>query len=245
MSGRLARRRGTESMAQTGQTSPQHSPQRQHDRADASTDEIPLAPRWQAAIGILVLGFINFILPSDLTLGPRWLLPIIELILLVPLVVEGLTNRGLPPRIRRLLALILLGVVTVGMLGTVILLVLSLSNSATKAVALLRDAVLIWASNILVFALWYWEIDGGGPLKRREKGHQAADFLFPQQADGNSSGWVPHFLDYVFLAFTAATALSPTDTFPLSRAAKFLMMLEAIISMVVVVLLAARAVNIL
>jgi len=232
-------------MAQTGQTSPQHSPQRQNDRADASTDEIPLAPRWQAAIGILVLGFINFILPSDLTLGPRWLLPIIELILLVPLVVEGLTNRGLPPRIRRLLALILLGVVTVGMLGTVILLVLSLSNSTTKAVVLLRDAVLIWASNILVFALWYWEIDGGGPLKRREKGHQAADFLFPQQADGNSSGWVPHFLDYVFLAFTAATALSPTDTFPLSRAAKFLMMLEAIISMVVVVLLAARAVNIL
>jgi uncharacterized membrane protein len=232
-------------MAQTGQTSPQHSPQQQNDRADAAMDEIPLAPRWQAAIGILILGLINFILPSNLTLGPRWLLPAIELILLVPLVVEGLTNRGLPPHIRRLLALILLGVVTVGMVGAVILLVLSLSNSATKAVALLRDAVLIWASNILVFALWYWEIDGGGPLKRREKGHQAADFLFPQQADGNSSGWVPHFLDYVFLAFTAATALSPTDTFPLSRAAKFLMMLEAIISMVVVVLLAARAVNIL
>src|SRR6266581_4758280 len=84
---------------------------------------------------------------------------------------------------------------------------------------------------------------GGGPWKRHLSGHQAADFLFPQQVSGNS--WVPHFLDYLFLAFTGATALSPADTFPLSRLAKALMMIEAILSLTVVTVLAARAVNIL
>jgi uncharacterized membrane protein len=104
-------------------------------------------------------------------------------------------------------------------------------------------AALLWFFNILVFALWYWELDGGGPWKRHLSGHQAADFLFPQQVSGNS--WVPHFLDYLFLAFTGATALSPADTFPLSRLAKTLMMIEAILSLTVVAVLAARAVNIL
>jgi hypothetical protein len=76
-------------------------------------------------------------------------------------------------------------------------------------------------------------------------GHQAADFMFPQQADGNETGWVPEFVDYLFVAFTGATALSPTDTFPLTRPAKLLMMTEAMLSLIIIVLLAARAVNIL
>ncbi len=105
--------------------------------------------------------------------------------------------------------------------------------------------MLLWSFNVLVFALWYWEVDGGGPLKRHLSGHQAADFMFPQQAKGNTSGWAPHFLDYLFLAFTGATALSPADTYPLTRTAKALMMIEAIISVTVIVILVGRGVNIL
>ncbi len=112
-------------------------------------------------------------------------------------------------------------------------------------VILLRSAALLWGFNILVFALWYWEIDGGGPYKRHLAGHQATDFMFPQQADGNKTGWVSHFFDYLFLAFTGATALSPADTYPLTPLAKALMMMEAVLSMTIIVLLAARAVNIL
>jgi uncharacterized membrane protein len=114
-----------------------------------------------------------------------------------------------------------------------------------NAVTLLREATVLWCINILVFALWYWELDGGGPLERHQCGHQAADFLFPQQANGNPQQWVPHFLDYLFLAFTTATAFSPTDTMPLTRTAKASMMIEAILALTILVLLAARAVNIL
>ncbi len=111
------------------------------------------------------------------------------------------------------------------------------------ATNLLRAAALLWSFNILVFALWYWEVDGGGPWKRHLAGHRAADFLFPQQAAGER--WVPHFLDYLFVAFTGATALSPADTYPLTRRAKALMMVEAVLSLMVIGILIARAVNIL
>jgi uncharacterized membrane protein len=148
----------------------------------------------------------------------------------------------------RLLVLLLLGIMTLVLLSSVFLLVTTTTRypeAEKRAGSLLRDAALLWASNILVFALWYWELDGGGPFQRHLKGHQAGDFLFPQQANDNPSDWVPHFVDYLFLAFTGATAFSPTDTLPLSRMAKVLMMLEAFISLVILVVLAARAINIL
>ena len=106
-------------------------------------------------------------------------------------------------------------------------------------------ATILFAAIIVVFALWYWEIDGGGPYARHLKGHQAADFMFPQQVNRNDGSWAPYFLDYLFLAFTGATALSPADTFPLTRKAKGLMLIEAVLSMSIIVVLAARAVNIL
>jgi uncharacterized membrane protein len=233
-------------MAQADETRPQEVERTTTSPSSSIIPVVKLAPRWQALIGVIAIGILNAALPPSITFGPSWLLLAIELILMIPLVLEEFTSRTLPYRIRRTLALLLLGVVTFGLVITVALLIFTLSNNTpTQAIQLLRTAALTWVSNILVFALWYWEIDGGGPTKRHRQGHRAADFMFPQQADGNTSGWVPHFLDYVFLAFTAATALSPTDTFPLSRTAKALMMIEALISLVVVVLLAARAVNIL
>lgn len=204
---------------------------------------IPGTSRLAVLAGIIVLGILYFILPESLTIGPSWLLPTIEIVLMIPLVVLLFTN-NVPHIAIRLLSLALLAVVTIGLIGGIVLLIKSLPHN-TNATSLLRSAVLLWCSNVLVFALWYWEIDGGGPRQRHLAGHQAADLMFPQQADGNKSGWAPHFLDYVFVAFTGATALSPTDTYPLTRTAKMLMMIEACISLVIVALLAARAVNIL
>ncbi|MDQ6659770.1 MAG: hypothetical protein M3Z24_02250 [Chloroflexota bacterium] len=200
--------------------------------------------RWAAAAGAMAIGLLYLALPGHLTFGPNWLLLAIESPLVLLLLLLSLTHHPLPHITMRVLSLILLGIVTVGLAISIALLIITLPTDK-HASTLLRSAGVLWCSNILVFALWYWEVDGGGPLKRHLAGHLAADFMFPQQADGDVGNWAPHFLDYLFVAFTGATALSPADTFPLTRTAKGLMMLEAILSMIIIVLLAARAVNML
>lgn len=200
-------------------------------------------PTWEAILGILVVGVLYAALPAKLLIGPGWILLVIEIVLLLPVAFSLLTGKGLPQQAIRPFFFIMFAFLTLAEVLSIILLIATLSNER-YALYLLRAAALLWASNILVFGLWYWQIDGGGPLKRHLSQHQAADFMFPQQAEGNPGGWVPHFLDYLFLAFTASTALSPADTFPLTRPAKMLMMVESIIAMTIIVLLAARAVNI-
>ena len=214
------------------------TPPHEHERY---TDQ---APRWAAVIGTLAIGLLYLALPSHLTFGPSWLLLLIEVVLLLPLLFSWITHRPLPHLTIRILTLAILAAVTLSLIASVGLLIYTLPGNKQASV-LLRSAALLWVANILVFALWYWEIDGGGPHKRRLSGHKAADLMFPQQVDGNKSGWVPHFVDYLFVAFTGSTALSPTDTYPLTPPAKMLMMIQAIISMTVIVLLAGRAVNIL
>ena len=207
----------------------------------------PLATRWAALIGMVVIGIFYAFLPSRLVIGPNWLLLAIEAVFIIPLTIYLLSGRELSHATIRILVLVLLGILTLALAIGVLLLIVLISTEPrdVSAVILLRSAALLWGFNVLVFALWYWEIDGGGPYKRHQIGHQATDFMFPQQVDGNKSGWVSHFLDYLFLAFTGATALSPADTFPLTWLAKALMMVEALLSMTIIVLLAARAVNIL
>jgi uncharacterized membrane protein len=198
-----------------------------------------LISRWTAILGALAVGLLYLALPDYLTIGPNWLLLAVVGVLIIPF----FFIKKLPHITIRLFALAILAAVTLGLAGSIVLLIYRLPK-ATVGSILLRSAGLLWFSNILVFALWYWEIDGGGPKKRHEMNHQAVDFMFPQQADGNKTGWVPHFVDYLFVAFTGSTALSPTDTFPLTRRAKLLMMVEAILSLIIIILLAARAVNI-
>ena len=200
--------------------------------------------RLVAALVVVSIGVLFLALPAYLTLGPNWLLLAVEGVLFLPLVFFGYTKRLLSHKSIRILTLTMLGVATVALAGGIALLINTLPGN-NNAPLLLRSAALLWCSNVLVFGLWYWEIDGGGPLKRHLTGHKAADFMFPQQTDGNPGNWMPHFLDYLFVAFTGATALSPADTYPLTRVAKGLMMIEAILSLIVIVLLAARAVNIL
>src|SRR6266481_2231031 len=204
--------------------------------------EVVVVPSVTALIGILVTGLLYLVLPANLVIGPNWLLLVVEVVFVVPLAVDVLTAWNLSHKVRRLLVLVPLGVSTLALIVGVALLILTLPTD-THATNLLRTAALLWSFNILVFAMWYWELDGGGPWKRHLSGHHAADFLFPQQADGKS--WVPQFLDYLFVAFTGATALSPTDTYPLTRLAKALMMIEAVLSLTVIGILIARAVNIL
>lgn len=216
----------------------------QEQKSGPENEIAKMAPRWAAIVGVFAIGVLYALLPQRLRIGPNWLLLVLELIVLLPLGISLLTQRRFSHSTIRIYALILLGIVTLALAISILLLIISLPTNK-HATDLLGSAAILWAVNILVFALWYWEIDGGGPVKRHQSRHQAADFIFPQQVNGNDGSWAPHFLDYLFLAFTGSTALSPADTFPLTRPAKTLMMIEAILSLIIIVLLAARAVNIL
>jgi hypothetical protein len=227
----------------SGDQRQQDSPEDLTEKSSSNKTGENVAPGLAALVGMIVIGFLYAALPQKLIIGPNWLLLAIEAVFVAPLIFSLLTERGLSHRAKRNLVLVPLSITTLALVLGILLLIITLPTDR-HATNLLRSAALLWFFNILVFALWYWELDGGGPWKRHLSGHQAADFLFPQQANG-TTGWVPHFLDYLFLAFTAATALSPADTFPLTRAAKMLMMIEAVLSLTIIVLLAARAVNIL
>ena len=192
-------------------------------------------------IGVAFLG-----LPDGLTVGPNWLALALAVVILGPLAIVAFFQRP-SYHIARPLRAIVQGVLTVAMLSSVALLVIHLPDPAYQrafaAGGLLRAGALLWLSNILIFAVWYWEIDGDGPLHRHQRGHPAIDFMFPQQAAGKP--FAPGFVDYLFLAFCFATALSPADTAPLTARAKLLMMGEALLSIAIIVLLVARSVNIL
>ena len=207
-----------------------------------------LIQRLAATVGILSLGVLYLFLSDKLVPSfiPRWLPLLLDSILVLPFVYSLVMRRHLPQRLMRTLGFILAGIATFAVVASIVLLLVTLPTRAAKdSISLVRDAAILWISNILVFGLWYWELDGGGPLKRHKANHKAIDFMFPQQVDGDTNGWAPHFIDYVFLAFNTATAFSPTDTPPLSRSAKVLMMAESLISLIIVAGIAARAINIL
>lgn len=205
----------------------------------------PGMPRWPAIVALLVVGGLLAVVSDRLTLGPSWLPLAIVLVLAVPLTIATMRERH---DLGRALALSGLVTITIAVAASAVFLVRQLIEGPVEGGYLLTGAAAIWAANCLTFGLWYWEIDGGGPSKRRRDGHISTDFLFPQLqiGDGTSSGgWSPGFLDYLFVAWNASTAFSPTDTLILSRPAKILMMVQSLIALVTVVVLAARAINIL
>ena len=229
------------SMQQTDQQQDiEHQPNK---KSTQSTGNHHHLPYWAVMIVSLATGVIYALLPERLTIGPNWLLLAIETIIILPLVIARLLRHPLPHRLMRTTGFLSLGVLTTALVFGVFLMISTL-HTVTHGESLLLTAASMYIFNILVFALWYWEIDGGGPRGRHLAAHQATDFMFPQQADGNTRLWVPGFVDYLFLAFTAATALSPTDTYPLTPRAKMLMMIEAILALCILAVLAGRAVNI-
>jgi uncharacterized membrane protein len=208
-------------------------------------------PRWPALVALLGAGALYATLPSSLLVdGPRWLLAGLVLLLLVPSEISH--HRG-QHHLNQILGFVLNSVVTLAMIGSLALLIDALPEHRVNPRELLRSAAALWITNILIFASWYWRLDGGGPHARAQTpGHTDGAFLFPQMTmdpaaklAAGEHDWEPNFIDYLFLAFNTSTALSPTDVPVLSRWAKVLMMTQAIISLLVLVLLAARAVNIL
>jgi hypothetical protein len=199
-------------------------------------------PRWPAAVALLAIGALYAVLSEALTIGPRLFLLAFVAVLLVPLTTAHLRGSHL---LARRISLGVIGFVTVAVVVSTVLLVLSALSARTSAPALLRDAALLWIMNVATFSVWYWETDGGGPARRHQGGHRSGDFLFPQMnlGGGVARGWSPGFLDYVFLAFNTSTAFSPTDTAVLSRRAKVLTMLQALLSLVILAVLVSRAIN--
>ena len=210
---------------------------------------LEMEPRWPVAVALLTVSGLYAALPAPLALIPPWYLLIIVLALLVPTRLAH--YRGYHDLNQRL-GFVVNGVVTAAMVGSLALLIRALPTRDETPTQLLCSAASLWVTNILVFALWYWRLDAGGPNRRDQRvGHPTGAFLFPQMvgqdphAPTESQTWSPNFVDYLFLAFNASTALSPTDVPVLSRWAKLLMMLQAMISLTVIVVLASRAINIL
>ncbi len=200
------------------------------------------APRWEALIAAFAIGTAYALLPDTIRLGPRWLLAALIAVLLIPL--HGARFAG-NYRLVRTFSMILAALVTAAITVSAILLIVRLPSGKTTSTHLLRDGALIWGANILVFAIWYWELDCGGPHARHVKRYSSTDFLFPQftTPDAAETNWSPRFLDYLFLAFNTSAAFSPTDTLILSRPPKVLMMMQSLISIVVVAVLVSRAIN--
>jgi hypothetical protein len=202
-------------------------------------------PRWPAFVAMLAASGVYLALPEPLSLGPSWLLLVIIVLLLIPIV---MTYRYGRYKATRILTLTANAVITVAMIASLIFLVKGIPEHLETPKALLRSASALWITNILVFALWYWKLDAGGPLRRdRRQDLSNSWFLFPQMLSREKQelSWKPNFVDYLFLAFNTSTAFSPTDTAVLSRWAKVGMIVQSLISLTIVVLLAARAVNIL
>ncbi len=193
-------------------------------------------------MALLAVGALYGVLSDGLTLGPRAFLLGLVAVLLVPLLSAHLRGSH---RLARGFAFGLISLVTVAVGASVFLLVSSSFGGRTSAPVLLQDAALLWTINVATFAVWYWEIDGGGPARRRREQHHSEDFLFPQMnvGDRSASDWSPGFLDYLFLAFNTSTAFSPTDTAVLSQRAKVLMMVQALLSLLILAVLVSRAIN--
>jgi hypothetical protein len=208
-------------------------------------------PLWPAQVAVGVAIALYLTLSAQLVIGPRWLIPSVEGVLLVALIVTSPRRPSQPGwRHQRGLLLSILGLVTVTYLASLGLLVHYLiTGGKVGGDSLIGSGMVLWATNVLLFSVLYWELDRGGPLHRYRATEPWPDFQFPQmenpQLTPMGEGWRPTFLDYLYTSLTNATAFSPTDTMPISQVAKLLMAVQGTAAIVTVGLVVARAVNIL
>lgn len=219
---------------------------------------------WLARGAVIVIVALQLVVVNDLSLGPRWFAPAVELLLLLPLsVATAWTQRwarraettqqwlrvGKNRRRVRFTAIALTALVTLMNFTALARLIAAiLAGHAGPGKTLLFDAVNIWVTNVVIFALWYWSLDRGGPSRSGLGEPKVRDFVFTQQQLAREmpqfEDWKPGFVDYLFLAFTNGTAFSPADTFPLTARAKVLMMIESATSLTTIAVVASRAVGI-
>jgi uncharacterized membrane protein len=204
---------------------------------------------WPASIAVLAALSLQVTLPDALIVGPRWILPALELLLLVPLTITRPHRRHSDPRPVRMTSIVLIALVNIANIGSLVLLAHDvITGRQIVGRQLIFSSIEIWLTNVLIFALWFWELDRRGPGARTLPKRYPPDFLFPQMANPDGcevQKWRPNFIDYLYTSLTNATAFSPTDTMPLSSKVKALMGVQCIASLITVVLVAARAVNIL
>lgn len=207
-------------------------------------------PRWQALLALLAVGGIYLALPRTLIVGPAWLLPAIIVILVTPTIVAHRMGRY---SLNRVLGIMTSSVITLALIASVVLLVLAVPTHKEAPVALLCSGAELWLTNVLVFALWYWRLDGGGPTRRHQRREfGSCSFVFPQMQIEKSerdrfniNGWRPRFVDYLFIAFTQSSTFGPTDAPLLARWAKLFTMMQITISLTIVIILISRAVGVL
>lgn len=228
------------------------------DNADKDTDDNPVPAwarktagesRWAATAAMVGILVVQFYLPRQFVVGPRWLVPGIGLILMLILVVASPFRLDREEFWLRRFSLALMALLGFTLVWSVYHLVVGLVTGTVSdnPAGLLTSGGAIWLSNVLVFALWYWDLDRGGPAARAHARKPYPDFLWVQMQNPDLADpdWEPEFPDYLYLSFTNATAFSPTDVMPMSRWAKTLMMVQSAVSLITVSLVIARAVNVL
>jgi hypothetical protein len=207
-------------------------------------------PFWGAQLVVAAALLLDLSLPEELTLGPSWLLPGVEALLLAGLVIASPRPNVRRSPFTRHAAIAMIALVSAVNVFSLYLLCHELLNQGIKPSlghALIRAGSALWITNVLLFSLWYWQIDRGGPVEHMMNPDAPPDFLFPQMSDPRAApeGWMPSLIDYMYVSFTNATAFSPTDAMPLTPIVKVLMSAQALTALVTVGLVVARAVNIL
>jgi hypothetical protein len=219
----------------------------------ASADRGLGESRWPPAIAVLVFAVLNVSLrvwlPNDRVISVPWLLPLLELALLAALLLANPTSDKRRAGELRGVAIVLVGLLLVAALWATVVLIghLVTGDEHTKSGGeLLASGALVWLGNLLAFSLLYWVLDSGGPRLRAAARRQYPDFMFPQLQDPDLAppGWHPIFVDYLYLGFCTSTAFSPTDVLPLARWSKLAMAVQSAVSLAVIGLVIARAVNV-
>jgi hypothetical protein len=208
----------------------------------------PYDPVWHVQLAVVAALVLQLALPDRFVAGPKYLLATLEAVLLLLLVVTTPRLPEFRSMARRVNAIGLVALISAANIYSLAKVANELlaGGKINDGRALILASINIYLTNVIAFGLWYWEMDGGGPGRRRGLAHHQKDFLFPQSSmPGTDGGWHPTFFDYVYVSATNATAFSPTDTMPLTRRAKMLMLVQAIVSLIAIALVAARAVNIL
>jgi uncharacterized membrane protein len=220
------------------------------DQTQASDSPRPMAERrWPMAVAVLAIAFFQVITPRQGRLSGWWVFPVLEVVMLGVLIARDPGRIDRRSKGLRRQTFVLIGFMTAGTVGSALVLVIQILGSSTKLTpdTLLGRGGMAWITNIIIFSLWFWEIDRGGPAERAAGSSIRASFAFPEDTVPHLAppGWAPRYPDYLYLAFTNATAFSPTDAVPVRTWAKMAMMTEATVSFVIAILVVARAVNLL
>ena len=209
----------------------------------------PGEPRWPTLVSIVAVMALQTVLPDRITVGPWWVFPALEAVVLILLTVANPMRLDAESKDVREFAVALITILIVANFSSLVLLMRHLlrSGDMVDGRTLIFSAVGVWATGIVAFGLLYWEFDRGGPIKRCHPDHDAPDFLFPQMENPTSAvgRWTPRYVDYLSVSLTNSTAFSPTDALPLTARAKLAMAVQSLTSFATIVVVGARAVNIL